>query len=218
MVGDVGVGRGPGPGRARRRARAVAAVGRPGEAGRLADGHRQAPRRRRDPPPRHARAQAGADRARAGDRSQQLEQPDLAAAAEDVGDDVLAPRLHDLPPGAVQRGARGADPAPARRPDAPPRSPAPSSSPRARWRSASSRAKRTLVEARVPFEVPGEAERAERLAAVLEVIYLVFNEGYAATAGESWTRPGAVRGRAAAGPDPRRADAARAGGRTGCWR
>jgi predicted RNA polymerase sigma factor len=51
------------------------------------------------------------------------------------------------------------------------------------------RAKRTLAEARVPFEVPGAAERAERLAAVLEVIYLVFNEGYSATSGEDWTRP-----------------------------
>jgi RNA polymerase sigma factor (sigma-70 family) len=51
------------------------------------------------------------------------------------------------------------------------------------------RAKRTLAEARVPFEVPGRDELADRLAAVLEVIYLVFNEGYAATAGEHWTRP-----------------------------
>jgi RNA polymerase sigma factor (sigma-70 family) len=51
------------------------------------------------------------------------------------------------------------------------------------------RAKRTLSEARVPFEVPGPAERAERLAAVLEVIYLVFNEGYAATSGDDWLRP-----------------------------
>jgi RNA polymerase sigma factor (sigma-70 family) len=51
------------------------------------------------------------------------------------------------------------------------------------------RAKRTLGEARVPFEVPGAAERAQRLAAVLEVIYLIFNEGYAATAGEEWMRP-----------------------------
>jgi RNA polymerase sigma factor (sigma-70 family) len=51
------------------------------------------------------------------------------------------------------------------------------------------RAKRTLGEARVPFEVPGAAERAERLASVLEVIYLIFNEGYAATAGEEWMRP-----------------------------
>jgi RNA polymerase sigma factor (sigma-70 family) len=51
------------------------------------------------------------------------------------------------------------------------------------------RAKRTLGEARVPFEVPGRDELAERLSAVLEVIYLVFNEGYAASAGEHWIRP-----------------------------
>ena len=51
------------------------------------------------------------------------------------------------------------------------------------------RAKRTLNEARVPFEVPRGADRAARLASVLEVIYLVFNEGYSATAGEDWLRP-----------------------------
>ena len=51
------------------------------------------------------------------------------------------------------------------------------------------RAKRTLAETRVPFELPGRDELAERLSAVLEVIYLVFNEGYAATAGERWIRP-----------------------------
>ncbi len=51
------------------------------------------------------------------------------------------------------------------------------------------RAKRTLSEARVPFEVPGPAERAERLASVLEVIYLIFNEGYSATAGDDAMRP-----------------------------
>jgi RNA polymerase sigma factor (sigma-70 family) len=51
------------------------------------------------------------------------------------------------------------------------------------------RAKRTLAEERVPFEVPRGAERAERLASVLEVLYLVFNEGYSATAGDDWTRP-----------------------------
>jgi RNA polymerase sigma factor (sigma-70 family) len=52
------------------------------------------------------------------------------------------------------------------------------------------RAKRTLAEARVPFEVPSGAELAPRLASVLGVIYLVFNEGYAATAGDDWMRPG----------------------------
>jgi RNA polymerase sigma factor (sigma-70 family) len=51
------------------------------------------------------------------------------------------------------------------------------------------RAKRTLAETRVPFELPGRHELADRLSAVLEVIYLVFNEGYAATAGERWIRP-----------------------------
>jgi RNA polymerase sigma-70 factor (ECF subfamily) len=51
------------------------------------------------------------------------------------------------------------------------------------------RAKRTLREAGVPFEVPGGAERAARLSSVLEVIYLVFNEGYTATAGDDWMRP-----------------------------
>jgi RNA polymerase sigma factor (sigma-70 family) len=51
------------------------------------------------------------------------------------------------------------------------------------------RAKCTLAEARVPFEAPAAAERAERLASVLEVIYLVYNEGYSATAGADWMRP-----------------------------
>jgi RNA polymerase sigma-70 factor, ECF subfamily len=51
------------------------------------------------------------------------------------------------------------------------------------------RAKRTLAEARVPFEVPAGAEREARLSSVLEVIYVIFNEGYSATAGEDWVRP-----------------------------
>jgi len=51
------------------------------------------------------------------------------------------------------------------------------------------RAKRTLAEARVPFEVPRGAERAARLSSVLEVLYLTFNEGYSATAGDDWVRP-----------------------------
>ena len=51
------------------------------------------------------------------------------------------------------------------------------------------RAKRTLAEAGVPFEVPRGAELAGRLSSVLEVIYLIFNEGYSATAGDDWMRP-----------------------------
>ena len=51
------------------------------------------------------------------------------------------------------------------------------------------RAKRTLADARVPFEVPAGRERDARLSSVLEVIYLVFNEGYSATAGDDWLRP-----------------------------
>jgi RNA polymerase sigma-70 factor (ECF subfamily) len=51
------------------------------------------------------------------------------------------------------------------------------------------RAKRTLAEKRVPFEVPRGGELAGRLSSVLEVIYLVFNEGYSATAGDGWMRP-----------------------------
>ena len=51
------------------------------------------------------------------------------------------------------------------------------------------RAKRTLAEARVPFEVPRRHELEARLASVLEVLYLIFNEGYSATAGDDWMRP-----------------------------
>ena len=51
------------------------------------------------------------------------------------------------------------------------------------------RAKRTLAEARVPFEAPLAGERVARVSSVLEAIYLIFNEGYAATSGEDWMRP-----------------------------
>src|SRR3984885_14364465 len=51
------------------------------------------------------------------------------------------------------------------------------------------RAKKTLTQAQVPFEVPASAERPARLASVLEVVYLIFNEGYSATAGDDWMRP-----------------------------
>ncbi|MEC3981793.1 RNA polymerase sigma factor [Amycolatopsis sp. H20-H5] len=52
------------------------------------------------------------------------------------------------------------------------------------------RAKKTLADAKVPFEVPEGEDRIARLASVLEVIYLIFNEGYSATAGDDWMRPG----------------------------
>jgi RNA polymerase sigma factor (sigma-70 family) len=70
-----------------------------------------------------------------------------------------------------------------------------------------SRAKKTIERHRVAFEEPGAEERARRLSAVLEVVYLVFNEGYAATGGDDWMRPGltleAVRlGRVLAGVAP----------------
>ncbi|MDO9383523.1 MAG: RNA polymerase sigma factor [Hyphomicrobiaceae bacterium] len=51
------------------------------------------------------------------------------------------------------------------------------------------RAKRTLADAKVPFEVPRGAEREARVSSVLQVVYLIFNEGYSATAGEDWIRP-----------------------------
>jgi RNA polymerase sigma factor (sigma-70 family) len=51
------------------------------------------------------------------------------------------------------------------------------------------RAKKTLAQKKIPFEVPGASELGERLASVLEVVYLVFNEGYSATGGEDWMRP-----------------------------
>ncbi len=81
------------------------------------------------------------------------------------------------------------------------------------------RAKRTLAETRVPFEVPARDELAERLSSVLEVVYFIFNEGYSATAGDDWIRPhlthealrlgrilAALAPRRARGARPRRAD------------
>ena len=142
---------------------------------------------------------------------QQLDQPDLAAQVDDVEDDVLRlifmtchpvlPRqarvaltlrlLGGLTTPEIARAFLASEGAVTQR---------------------IVRAKRTLAEARVPFEVPGRDELAARLSAVLEVIYLVFNEGYAATAGEDWMRPSLCRGRPASRARARRADAARARG------
>ncbi len=119
---------------------------------------------------------------------QQLDRPDLAAQVEDVRDDVLRLIFMTCHP-VLSREARVALTL---------RLLGGLSTPEiARAYLASEgtvaqrivRAKRTLAEAQVPFEVPGRDELAERLSAVLEVIYLVFNEGYAATAGEQWIRP-----------------------------
>jgi RNA polymerase sigma-70 factor (ECF subfamily) len=119
---------------------------------------------------------------------QQLDQPDLAAQVDDVEDDVLRLVFMTCHP-VLSREARVALTL---------RLLGGLSTPeiaRAFLVSEGTvaqrivRAKRTLAEARVPFEVPGRDELADRLSAVLEVIYLVFNEGYAATAGEHWIRP-----------------------------
>ena len=81
---------------------------------------------------------------------------------------------------------------------------APEADDRAAHRARQAHARRSAAS---PFEVPRGPSCAQRLASVLEVIYLIFNEGYAATAGDDWMRP-RLRGGAAPGPHPRRARAA----------
>jgi RNA polymerase sigma factor (sigma-70 family) len=119
---------------------------------------------------------------------QQLDQPELAAQVEDVQDDILRLIFLTCHP-VLSRDARVALTL---------RLLGGLSTPEiARAFLASEgtvaqrivRAKRTLAEARVPFEVPSRDELADRLSAVLEVIYLVFNEGHTATAGGQWIRP-----------------------------
>ena len=124
--------------------------------------------------------------------------------------------LHRLPPGAVDRGARGAHPAPARRPDHRrdrARVPRARADGRAADRAREADARRG---ARRRSRCPAASELAERLASVLEVVYLIFNEGYSATAGDDWLRPAlceeALRlGRILAGARSRRARGARPG-------
>ena len=126
--------------------------------------------------------------------------------------------VHGLPPGALHRGARGAHAAPARRPDDRrdrARLPRPRADHRPAHRARQADARR---DAR-PVRGARQEELAARLASVLEVIYLVFNEGYAATAGDDWMRPALCEDalrlgrilaelvpRGAGGPRPRRAD------------
>ena len=162
-------------------------VRRPGQPGRLADGHGEAPRDRRDAPRRDARAQARS-RSAASWRPA-AEAPDLAAGNDDdVGDDLLGWCFMTCHPVLVDGGPGGADAAAARRPDdGGDRARVPR--PEATVQQRIVRAKRTLAEARVPFEIPRGDELSARLPAVLEVIYLVFNEGYSATAGDDWVRP-----------------------------
>jgi RNA polymerase sigma-70 factor (ECF subfamily) len=123
------------------------------------------------------------------ERAQALSDPDLAAAVDDqIGDDLLSLLFATCHP-VLSPGARAAltlrlfgglsTPEIARAFLVPERTVA----------QRIVRAKRTLAEARVPLEVPSGAELGPRLASVLEVIYLIFNEGYAATAGEDWMRP-----------------------------
>ncbi|MEA2613980.1 MAG: hypothetical protein QOI52_1939, partial [Chloroflexota bacterium] len=118
----------------------------------------------------------------------QLEQPDLAAQADDVQDDVLRLVFMTCHP-VLSRQARVALTLRLLGGLSTPEIARAFLVSQATVAQRIVRAKRTLAEARVPFEVPGRDELAERLSAVLEVIYLVFNEGYAATAGEQWIRP-----------------------------
>ena len=119
---------------------------------------------------------------------QQLDQPDLVAQVDDVQDDVLRLVFMTCHP-VLSREARVALTLRLLGGLSTPEIARAFLVPEGTVAQRIVRAKRTLAEARVPFEVPGRDELADRLSAVLEVIYLVFNEGYAATAGEHWTRP-----------------------------
>ena len=190
----------------------MARVGRPGQPGRLAHGHRQAPRHRPPAPRRErlerkheelgARARGRAADGRAGPRrrARRPRRRRPAAAVFTACHPVLSTEarvaltlrlLGGLTTEEIARAFLVPEPTVAQR---------------------IVRAKRTLAEARVPFEVPRGAELGRAAGSVLEVIYLIFNEGYSATAGDDWMRPGALRGRAAPRPHPGRAGAGRARG------
>ena len=80
------------------------------------------------------------------------------------------------------------------------------------------RAKRKIRDANIPYEVPRPERLAERLGSVLAVLYLVFNEGYAATSADSLIRRELCAEAIHLGRDARGRDAARARGRGACWR
>ncbi len=119
---------------------------------------------------------------------QQLEQPDFAAQLEDVGDDLLRLIFMTCHP-ALSQEARVALTLRLLGGLSTPEIARAFLAAEATVAQRIVRAKRTLQEARVPFELPAREELDERLSAVLEVIYLVFNEGYSATSGEQWVRP-----------------------------
>ena len=161
---------------------------RPAESGGVADGCRQAPGDQSSAAPQAARAEAR-PLAYELEATQVAAPPDLDAALDDdVGDDLLRLMftachpvlstqarvaltlrlLGGLTTEEIARAFLAAEPTIAQR---------------------IVRAKKTLAEKRVPFEIPRGAELNDRLGSVLEVIYLIFNEGYAASAGDDWLRP-----------------------------
>ena len=211
MVRDVDARRGPGAGRARRRARAVAGDRHPGQPGRLAHGRREASRDRRAAPPRDAGAQAGADRRESWRCSSSSTSPistrrsttcrttccawcSSRAIRSCLGEARVALTLRllgGLTTAEIARAFLVSE-----------------GDHRAAHRARQAHAHRG---ARALRGAP-RSELDDRLSSVLEVIYLVFNEGYAATAGDDWMRPALCEDALRLGRDPRRAGAARARG------
>ena len=209
-------GRGAGPGRARRCAGAVARAGHAPQPRRVADDGRQAQGDRPVPPrPQRSTTSTPSSAERLEPTPQRGAVPRHARRFEDhIDDDRAAPDVRGLPSGPVGAG-RG------------PRSPCGCVGglttaeiaraylePEATVAQRIVRAKKTIADAGVPFEVPDGEDRAARLGSVLEVVYLIFNEGYSATAGDEWMRPElcaeALRlGRRAGRAGPRRAGGAR---------
>ena len=187
--------------------------GVPGQPGRLAHGHREAPRHRSAAP--RAGCSSASTRS-SGDEleaAQERAAPDLDAALDDdVGDDLLRLVFIVLPPGALDRGARRAHAAPARRPhDRRDRArlPRARADDRAAHRAREADARRG---ARCRSRCRAAPSSTARLSSVLEVIYLDVQRGLLGDRRRRLDAAGAVRGRAATGPHPRRAGAGRGGG------